>query len=157
MNVAWVTIRVQGGADTEPQTFPSVEAQDKIASADAQCPSCWNLIQRGDELAAVPLGPGATEKSRAEQRRNEWYSAVAVIVHRACLGVESEASMSTRIGGAADTLREVADEMDRRTKERAAATDGDPELIPPCEPLREASAMLTRMSRDTARFEEVLL
>lgn len=49
-----------------------------------ECPACHTPFKEGDELALVPLGPGADLEERERAREGRPYNAVAVPVHWGC-------------------------------------------------------------------------
>lgn len=58
---------------------------------ERSCAACDERFVPGDRLALVALGPGESHGGREKARAGQAYNAVAVAVHAACAGLDTEA------------------------------------------------------------------
>lgn len=84
-------LRVQGVTAAHPVTpFAARSGHWTVGTA---CVACGIDIEDGDLTTLVALGPGSDREERARARVGRWYTAVAIVLHYACVtGVDEPGS-----------------------------------------------------------------
>ncbi len=86
-----VYVRHRLGANRVGRTFPPMLGDHALA--EAPCIACMNpLAQPEEPIVLLTIGPGADPDTRDRHWAGRWYNAVAIPLHKACLGEEAAAS-----------------------------------------------------------------
>jgi hypothetical protein len=82
-------LRCQGGAERDAMRAYRPLRADHPCIGMA-CAVCDRIFVAGDITTAIPLGPGAAPDTQAKALRGGWYSALAIVAHAACGGIQAE-------------------------------------------------------------------
>ena len=69
---------------SELRKFAPLHAQHPLVVDATVCQACGVAFRAGDDVALVPLGPGADTGARKAARAGRAYTGVACTVHWAC-------------------------------------------------------------------------
>lgn len=132
MDPLWTSVRTQGELGVRPYERPPAPhpgpagGKAETSLLRHQCPACGSSLRDDEELAAVPVGPGRSEDARRQQRKGEWYDAIAVVCHRECVGAAIDFSAALKVSAAAAMLREAAKQVAERAMTYNLTSDDSP-------------------------------
>lgn len=85
---AMIPARWKAGTERLVGRVFHLHAEHHRALGTAPCPACKKTLGFDRPVGAVVLGPGPDAPDQAAHREGQWYSALTVLVHCECLGVD---------------------------------------------------------------------
>jgi hypothetical protein len=84
-------VRVQGRPAATQRVWGPLEAGEKDAAVLAMmCPGCFADFAPGEYVTLVVIGPGRDPEAQRKAAADQFYSAVAIPAHAACVGLPTE-------------------------------------------------------------------
>lgn len=137
-----------------PAEHPGIAGRQSASLLEHHCPCCAGALKDDDELVTLVFGPGVNPEARTAQRRGEWFEAVAVVCHRACVGDPRAAAQTPamKLAIASAMVREAASQVSARVKAHSVPPDYDPTSN-----LIDIAESTERVSNDLTGWEEQLV